>query len=94
MMAYYCIRMILESDCQIMIYALEERDYDVAELGVLFREARSLVLGISSPLLNLFQFWLAAIYLCTKFEWNTFFHSRKTWWINLFYPASTSDGAR
>ena len=35
-------RISFESDCLTMISALKGRDYDVAELGVLFREARSM----------------------------------------------------
>ena len=34
-------RIILESDCLMMNSALKSRDYDTTELGVLFREARS-----------------------------------------------------
>ncbi|XP_073363127.1 uncharacterized protein [Aegilops tauschii subsp. strangulata] len=35
-------RVVFESDCLTMINALNGREYDAAELGVLFREARSL----------------------------------------------------
>ncbi|XBI60015.1 hypothetical protein VPH35_040982 [Triticum aestivum] len=35
-------RIFLESDCQTMVSVLKGRDYAAAELGVLFREARSL----------------------------------------------------
>ena len=35
-------RVVFESDCQVLVNALKSKEFDVAEVGVLIREARSL----------------------------------------------------
>lgn len=70
-----------------MIHALKGRDYDAAELGVLYLEARSLVLADVPLSVWAFQAPYLSDLRVHKFKWNTFFCSRKTCFINLFYLA-------